>query len=90
MNKTIEETSVKNDQYIQIGTNLRRARESRGVRAQELILKLNLLGIEINSYSLSKIEANRQHIKASQLKGVLKVLDCSIDELLYSENDFME
>ena len=73
---------IKNDESIQIGSNIKRLRQERQIKATELIREVNLRGIELNTFSLSKIEANTQHIKASQFKAILEVLDCDASQLL--------
>lgn len=76
------EVMIKNDEHIRIGTNIKRMRSAIPMKASELIRQVNLLGVELNTFSLSKIEANTQHIKASQLKAIAQVLGCSTDDLL--------
>ena len=78
------EASIKNDEHILIGSNIKRIRTAQGIKSAELIRQVNLLGVELNTFSLSKIEANTQHIKASQFKAIMEVLQCSADELLKS------
>jgi len=73
---------IKNDEQIQIGSNIKRVRCSKNMKASELIRQVNLMGVDLNTFSLSKIEANTQHIKASQFKAIMAVLDCTADELL--------
>lgn len=73
---------IKNDRQIRIGSNIKRLRTEQNMKATELIRKVNLLGVELNTFSLSKIEANTQHIKASQFKAIMQVLNCSAEELL--------
>lgn len=73
---------IKNDELIQIGSNIKRIRTARGMKASELIQQVNLMGVDLNTFSLSKIEANTQHIKASQFKAIMHVLNCSAEELL--------
>ena len=77
---------IKNDHQICIGSNIKRLRIKQHMKAAELIRQVNLLGVELNTFSLSKIEANTQHIKASQFKAILQVLKCSADELLKESN----
>ena len=76
------ECCIKHDENILIGTNIKRLRNAKGMKATELIREVNLLGVELNTFSLSKIEANTQHIKASQFKAIMKALNCSAEELL--------
>ena len=76
----MQESSIRNDDMICIGTNIKRIRNAKHMKATVLIREVNLLGVDLNTFSLSKIEANTQHIKASQLKAISIVLGCSIDE----------
>ena len=70
------------DQKIQIGSNIKRLRLERKLKATDLIREVNLKGVDINTFSLSKIEANTQHIKASQFKAIMEVLGCDVSQLL--------
>ena len=79
-------STIKNDENIQIGTNIKRLRLARGMKASELIREVNLLGVDLNTFSLSKIEANHQHIKASQFKAIMTVLQCSAEDLFEQTN----
>lgn len=76
-----EDIYVKNDETIKIGSNIRRLRIAKGLKPGELVREVNLRGISMTIFSLSKIEANTQHVKASQLKAIKEILECSYDEL---------
>lgn len=78
----IEDTFIKNDNKVQIGSNIKRLRLGKGLKPSELVTKVNLHGVSLTIFSLSKIEANTQHIKASQLNTIKEILGCSYDELL--------
>lgn len=78
----IEDAFIKNDTGVQIGSNIKRLRIEKGLKLSELVTKVNLYGISMTIFSLSKIEANTQHIKASQLKAIKEILGCSYDDLL--------
>lgn len=80
------ESRIKNDERIQIGSNIRRLRKARNMKANELICAVNLLGVDLNVFSLSKIEANTQHIKASQFRAIVTVLQCDPMELLKADS----
>ena len=45
-------------------------------------MKVQLCGVDINIFSLSKIEAKTQHIKASQFRAIAEILDVDCMELL--------
>ena len=51
------------------------------MRPSDLVREVNLRGISMTIFSLSKIEANTQHVKASQLKAIKEILECAYDEL---------
>ena len=77
----IEDTFIKNDADVQIGSNIKKIRIAKGMRPSELVREVNLHGISMTIFSLSKIEANTQHVKASQLKAMKEIVECSYDEL---------
>lgn len=78
----MDDVCVKNDNIIQIGTNIKRIRTERKLNSRDLVREVQLKGINITNYSLSKIEANTQHIKASQLRAIAEVLEVDYKELL--------
>lgn len=75
-------TYIKNDDNILIGSNIKQLRTAQKMKSTELIRQVNLLGVDLNTFSLSKIEANTQHIKASQFKAIMTVLGCTAEDLL--------
>ena len=83
----IKETSIKNDNGILIGSNIKRLREAKGMKTGDLERQVHLKGTKITAFSLSKIEANTQHIKASQLKAIKESLTCSYEELFASDEE---
>ena len=83
----IDDTSIKNDCGVKVGSNIRKLREAIGMKPGKLVKEVNLKGVDMTTFSLSKIEANTQHIRASQLKAIKESLNCSYDELLESETD---
>lgn len=82
-----KDTYIKNDENIEIGRNIRRIRLIKGIKGSNLIREVNLLGADLNTFSLSKIEANRQHIKATQFKAIVRVLKCDPMDLLEESRD---
>jgi len=76
------ETTIKNDDFILIGTNIRKLREERHMKPKALVREVNLQGVDLNVFSLSKIEANSQHIKASQFKAIAIALQVDCFDLL--------
>lgn len=77
------EQKIKQD--IHIGANIRRIREERGVGQTDLMRLLQLEGIDITREALVKIERGKQHIQATQLRGIRDALHTTYDELLRME-----
>lgn len=74
------EQKIKQD--ICVGTNIRRIREAKGLRPKDLLQLLQLDGVEMTREALVKIESGRQHIQATQLRGIRDALQTTYDELL--------
>ena len=74
--------SIKNDKKICIGANIKRIRKEKKIKGVELIRLVNLQGVELNTFSLSKIEAGTQHITASQFRAIALSLECTYEDLL--------
>ena len=53
----MDETRIKHDEKILIGSNIKRIREQRKIKPKDLVLRVQLCGVDINIFSLSKIEA---------------------------------
>jgi len=73
---------IKQGSEINIGANIRMLRKAKGVGQTQLVLKLQLLGVDMTREALVKIERGIQHIQAIQLRGIRDVLGVSYDELL--------
>jgi len=78
----MNEFCIKNDDGILIGSNIKRIREQKQLKPRDLVREVHLRGVDINVFSLSKIEANTQHVKASQFRAIAEVLDVDYSELL--------
>lgn len=81
--------SIRNDETIVIGRNIRRIRKEKQMRSKDLVTRLQLKGVNITIWSLCKIEAGRQHITASQLKAAAEMLGVDCMELLQETGDEM-
>ena len=75
------EQKIKQDS-ICIGQNIRRIRKQNNIKQVEMVVKLQLAGVDITREALVKIERGIQHIYASQLKAIKEVLNTTYDELL--------
>ena len=74
------EQRIKQD--LRIGENIRRIRKERGIGQTDLIRLLQLEGCDMTRECLVKIERCTQHIQASQLQTIKKVLGTTYDELI--------
>lgn len=74
------EQKIKQD--IQIGINIRKIRKKRRLGQTDLIRLLQIEGCDMTRECLVKIERCVQHIQASQLQAIKKVLDTTYDVLI--------
>ncbi|MBQ7794658.1 MAG: helix-turn-helix transcriptional regulator [Clostridia bacterium] len=75
------EQKIKQD-AICIGRNIKNIRKQKKIKQIDVVIKMQLMGIDITRESLVKIERGIQHIYASQLRAIKEILDTSYDELL--------
>lgn len=74
------EQKIKQD--IRIGENIRRLRKEKGLGQTDLVRILQIEGCDITRECLVKIERCTQHIQASQLQAIRKVLNTTYDALI--------
>lgn len=74
------EQKIKQD--IQIGINIRKIRKKRRLGQTDLVRLLQIEGCDMMRECLVKIERCVQHIQASQLQAIKKVLDTTYDVLI--------
>ncbi|MFQ7658397.1 helix-turn-helix domain-containing protein [Mediterraneibacter gnavus] len=74
------EQKIKQD--IQIGINIRKIRKKRQLGQTDLVRLLQIEGCDMTRECLVKIERCVQHIQASQLQAIKKVLDTTYDVLI--------
>ena len=74
------EQKIKQD--IQIGINIRKIRKKRRLGQTDLVRLLQIEGCDMTRECLVKIERGVQHIQASQLQAIKKVLDTTYDVLI--------
>ena len=61
---------------MSIGSNIQKRRYQCKLKQDQVIAKMNLMGIPISKSSYAKIETNRMNIKVSELVALAKILDC--------------
>ena len=79
------EQKIKQDK-IQIGKNIRRIRKQNKLKQTDMVVRLQLTGMDMTREALVKIERGIQHIYASQLKAIKEVLGTTYDELLSEDS----
>lgn len=77
----MSDSKIKQDE-IRIGENIRRIRKNAKIGQTELVIRLQLKGIDMTRECLVKIERGIQHIYASQLRAIKDELNTTYDELL--------
>ena len=64
------------------GANIERIRKAQGIKQSALISKMQLLGVDINPSSMSKLEGQTRIAIAIELKAIATALGVSMDELV--------
>ena len=64
------------------GAIIERLRKEQGMKQLELISRVQLLGVDINPSSLSKLEGQRRIATDYELRAIAKVLNVSMDDLV--------
>lgn len=82
MKKPFNESKILSDTKIDIGSNIRRIRLSKGIKQIEVIRQLQLMGFNVTKETMVKWEHGNKHSPASQLKAIKEILDTTYDELL--------
>lgn len=67
-------------EYPIIGTNIRRLREEHSMKATEVIAKLQLEDINVNTGTFSKIENGRNNPTVHMLIALTKIFNCDYNE----------
>ena len=74
-------------QDFRIGENIRKIRKKRKLGQTDLVRMLQIDGCDMTRECLVKIERCTQHIQASQLCAIKKVLQTTYDALIDGTND---
>ena len=64
------------------GANIERIRKAQGIKQSALISKMQLLGVDINPSSMSKLEGQTRIATDIELKAIVTALGVSMDELV--------
>lgn len=68
------------------GANIERIRKELGMKQTTLVSKMQLMGVDINPSSLSKLEGQTRSATDIELKAIAAILGVTMEELL-AEND---
>lgn len=60
---------------MDIGNNIQKIRIHNNLTQEQVIAKLQLMGIEISRSTYAKLETNRMNIKVSELVALSKILN---------------
>ncbi len=64
---------------INIGKNIKTLREKKNLTQTDILTKLQLMGVKISVYSLSKIENGRQNPTVSLLSALTAIFECDFN-----------
>lgn len=64
------------------GANIERLRKARGMKQHVLVAQMQLLGVDINPSSLSKLEGQQRIATDIELKAISEIFGVTIDELV--------
>ena len=69
------------------GANVERIRKSMGMKQTTLVSKMQLLGVDINPSSLSKLEGQTRIATDMELKAIARILNVPMEELVRTAED---
>ena len=81
-----QHVNQKND-LILVGSNIKRLRLQKHIKQIDFVAKLQLMDVNVTTFSLCKIENNLQNPTASLISAAAKLLDCDYNELFRPLND---
>lgn len=65
---------------IDIGANIQQARRAKKLRQDDVVAKLQLMGLPMSRSTYAKIETNRANIRVSELVALKAIFDVSYDD----------
>lgn len=69
------------------GANVERIRKQLGMKQTTLVSRMQLLGVDINPSSLSKLEGQTRVASDMELKAIARILRVSMETLVETEED---
>lgn len=65
-----------------IGARVEKLRKDKGMKQKDLLVQLQIKGIDINASGLSKLEGQKRDVKDIELVALSDILNVSLDELV--------
>ena len=78
--RNIEESGERDMQKLRPDLNIQKIRYDRKLTQDQVIAKMNLMGIQISKSTYAKLETNRMNIKVSELVAMKKIFDCEFGD----------
>ena len=72
---------------MNIGGNIQKIRYSRKLTQDQVIAKMNLMGIQISKSTYAKLETNRMNIKVSELEAMKEIFECEFNDFFEELNE---
>lgn len=69
------------------GANVERIRKRQGMKQATLVSRMQLLGVDINPSSLSKLEGQTRIATDMELKAIARILGVSMETLVQTDDD---
>ena len=69
------------------GANIERIRKSQGMKQSTLVSRMQLMGVDINPSSLSKLEGQTRSATDIELKAIAVILGVTLEELLKDDSN---
>lgn len=69
------------------GANVERIRKQQGMKQATLVSKMQLLGVDINPSSLSKLEGQTRAATDMELKAIAHILGVAMEELVRTDSN---
>lgn len=69
------------------GANIERYRKAQGMKQSALVSRMQLLGVDINPSSLSKLEGQTRAAHDIELKAIATILGVTLDDLVAQHGD---
>lgn len=64
------------------GANIERIRKAQGMKQATLVSKMQLMGVDINPSSLSKLEGQTRSATDIEIKAIAAILGVTMEELM--------